>query len=180
MGVEIARSSTPEYFKKKLKESIDIILDSDFEELKSWVQQMRTEVTSLPLSDISKITGIGSLKYDLDVAVIKNGRKVAIPINSRAALASNKLIMNNPEYSHRFTTISAGDKVKLLYLKEPNLFGQNVMAYVDPEFAEIFREYIDYDKVFEKYFMSALEIMIEPIGNWKQRLVHKAEILDVW
>ena len=54
------------------------------------------------------------------------------------------------------------------------------MAYVDPEFAEIFREYIDYDKVFEKYFMSALEIMIEPIGNWKQRLVHKAEILDVW
>jgi len=180
MGVEIARSSTPNFFKQKLRESIDIILDSDFEDLKEWILSVREEVLNVPLSEISKISGIGSLDYDLHTSVIKNGRKVAIPINSRAALASNEMILSNSEYSNRFNTINTGDKVKLLYMLEPNPFGQNVMAYIDPQFAEIFKKYIDYDKVFEKYFISALEIMIEPIQDWKHRIKHKADILDDW
>jgi len=180
IGIDIAKSTTPPFFKKKLLESIQIIFDSDIETLKEWVQEVKNEVQQINLDEIAKITGIGSLAYDLEKVEIKDGRKVAIPINSRAALATNKLIESNKDYKHRFQKITPGDKVKMLYLKEPNPFGQNIMAYIDGDLAEIYREYVDYELVFEKNFMAPLKLMIESIDDWETRLITKTEILDKW
>ena len=178
MGVEIARSSTPPFFKNKLKESLDIIFDYDAAQLKKWLNDVRKEVTKQPLPDIAKTSSIGSLDYDLDKAEFKDGRKVAIPINSRGALAVNRWIQQN-NLSTRYTEINTGDKVKLLYLKQPNPLGQDIMAFIDPGVAEEFRDYVDYDKNFEKYFMAALEILIDPLG-WKSQLHHSTSDLDEW
>jgi len=178
-----ARSSTPDYFKKKLIESIDIILDKDISDLKDWLKNVREEVTKVPLSDIAKTTGIGSLNYKLNTKETdKNGRTIAIPINSRAALAVNNFIDSDKKLRKRFNKISTSDKVKLLYLNEPNPLGQNVIAFKEPELAEMFRDYIDYDLVFDKYFIAPLELMIEPIenGKWKQKLNSSTNDLDEW
>ena len=179
-GIELAKSTIPEFFKTKLKESVNIILDSDIDEIKNWIQSVRDEVLDLPLDQISKTTGIGSLNYNLDVPEFKEGRKVAIPINSRAALASNRIIESNEEFKHRFNKIQVGDKVKVLQLKEPNPVKQPVIAFNDPQFAEYFRKYVDYDTVFEKNFIAPLEIMIQSIDNWGQKLRTNTEELDEW
>jgi DNA polymerase elongation subunit (family B) len=179
-GIELAKSTIPPFFKKKLRESVDIILDKDINELKEWVKGVKSEVLSLPLSEISKTTGIGSLDYDLEKDKFKDGRKVAIPINSRAGLATNKVIEKNDDYKHRFNKINVGDKVKVLPLQLPNPIGQPVFAFVDPLFAEEFRDYVDYDTVFEKNFLAPLKIMIDAIKDWGQKIDQKTEELDEW
>ena len=177
MGVEIVRSSTPPFVKKYLSECIQIILDKGPDELIDWLDEVKKEFLKQPLSDIAKTTGIGNLNYNLDNSVKPDGSKLAIPINSRAALASNRFIQNSEELSHRFTTISTGDKVKLLYLRMPNKIGQNIFAFIDPAFGEIFREDVDFDLCWDKYFMKALNIMIAPLG-WN--IEKRTESLDEW
>lgn len=177
MGIEIARSSTPVFIKEKLKESIHIILDSTESELKEWVLQTKKQFTTLPLIDIAKSTSIGSLQYNLNKPTFKAGKKVTIPINSRAALATNEVINTIPEYKQRYSTVSAGDKVKLLYLKEPNIFGQNIFAFTANEFAENYRELVDYDTNWNKYFMKSLDIMITAM-DWDMN--RTTEEISVW
>jgi hypothetical protein len=179
-GIELAKSTIPEFFKTKLKESVNIILDNDIQDIKDWIQTVRDQVLDLPLDQVTKTTGIGSLSYDLDKAEFKDGRKVAIPINSRAGLAANKMIENNEEFQHRFNKIQVGDKVKILPLKMPNPVNQPVIAFNDPQFAEHFRKYVDYDSIFEKNFIAPLEIMIQSIENWGQKLRTNTEELDEW
>jgi DNA polymerase elongation subunit (family B) len=176
MGIEIVRSSTPPFVKKYLLESINIIMDGDADQLITWVDNVKEQFTKQPLQDIAKTTGIGNLNYDL-AGTFKDGKKVTIPINSRAAIATNNHIEANNELAHRYSTINAGDKVKLLYLREPNPIGQNVFAFIDPLFSEKFREHVDYDLCWEKYFMSSLNIMVNPL-NWN--INKRTEILDEW
>jgi DNA polymerase elongation subunit (family B) len=179
IGIELAKSTIPVFFKTKLKESVNIILDSDIQEIKEWIQTVRDEVLSLPLDQITKTTGIGSLNYNLDIVEFKDGRKVAIPINSRAALAANKII-GTDKFKQRFNPVQVGDKVKILPLKEPNPVNQPVIAFNDVQFAEYFRKYVNYDSIFEKNFIAPLEIMIQSIDDWGQKLRTNTEQLDEW
>jgi hypothetical protein len=177
MGVEIARSSTPPFFKKKLEDSISIIFDGTENEMRDYVKEVKMESMSEPLSNIAKITGVSNLKYNLDKPMYKNGTKIAIPINSRAALIHNRVIDNNEEFKTRFNKIQEGDKIKLLYLKLPNPAKSDIIGFVDDEFAETVRDAVDYDKNIEKFFVKPLELMTEPL---KWRLENATEELDEW
>ena len=180
MGVEIAKSSTPKYFKQKLKDSIDIILEGDIGDMKEYLDSIKKEVTHQPLPDISKTIGIGSLNYDLDNPKFDaTGRKIAVPINSRAALVYNRYIKSHPELSKRYNEIQTGDKIKIAYLKTPNPFKSDIIAFNDQRFEEVIKDYIDYDSIYDKFFLSPLEIMSEPIG-WKDKLTNNTEVLDEW
>lgn len=169
-GVEIIKSSTPIFVQKYLKESINIILDKNQNELIEWLDSVKQKFIEQPLADIAKVSSVSSLDYDIRTSK-------SIPINSRAAIATNEYIQKSEELSKRFTQISAGDKIKLLYLKMPNPIGQNVFAFIDPAFAELFREYIDFDLCWDKYFMKPLNIMIAPLG-WN--IEKRTEALDEW
>jgi hypothetical protein len=142
------------------------------------VQSVKKEAMTRPLSDIAKITGVSSLDYDLERPQYnENGQKIAIPINSRAALITNRIIDNREDFRHRYNKIQANDKMKMLYLKVPNPLISDVFAFVDNAFAEEFRKYVDFDKNFDKFFLKPLEIMTEPLG-WNLR--KQTEELDEW
>lgn len=176
MGVEIVRSSTPPFAINYLRQSIGTILDSTEIELRKWVTSIKQEFIKVPLRDISKTSSVSNLNYDMDNDSFKGNRKVAIPINSRAALIHNKLA-STEKYSHRVAAIKPGDKVKLLYMKLPNPLNQNVFAYIDDVIAEDFREYVDFDTCWNKYFIKALSIMTDPLG-WD--LTRETESIDDW
>ncbi len=176
MGVEIVRSSTPPFVVKHLKDSINIILDSTEYELKEWIKKTKVMFGEADLRDISKTSGVSNLDYDLHNVVFKNGRKVTIPINSRAALVHNEMIKNT-SLSQRVTPISPGDKVKLLYLTLPNKINSNIIAYIDDVVPEQLRDDIDLDKCWDKFFMSAIDIMTAPL-KWNLRV--NTESLDEW
>jgi len=177
MGIEIIRSSTPQFTRKYLKECIDILLDKDEETLRQWLFDIKDKYTSAPIENIAKITGIGNLNYKLDeIEYDENNRKISIPINSKSALVTNSYIKSSPEFESRYTQILVNDKVKFLYLREPNPLGANTFAFIDNEFGELFREYVDFDMNWEKSFMKPLDILIKPL-NWN---MNASTSLDGW
>ena len=177
MGIEIVRSSTPSFSKKYLDDSINIILDKNNKDLLEWVKDTKQLFTKQKLSEIAKTSSVSNLNYSLDkVQYDQNGRKISIPINSRAALVTNRYIAQN-NLSNQFQPISPNDKIKILYMKTPNPLNSNVMAFIDNRFAEMFRQYVDFDENWDKFFLAALEIMTNPLNY---DLGNQKEELDVW
>jgi DNA polymerase elongation subunit (family B) len=67
--------------------------------------------------------------------------------------------------TRKYELITSGDKIKFVYLKTPNSINENVIAFnsaLPKEFG--LDDYIDYDLQFEKVFLDALQIVIEPLG----------------
>lgn len=168
MGIDLVRSSTPEFSKKYLKKSIDIILDSNEEELKKWIRDVREKYQSQNLLSIAKTSSVSSSKYNLKT-------DKSIPINSRAFLITNNYI--DSLKTQEFQPLELGEKVKMLYLKTPNPLNSNIFAFNNEKFAQRFKEYVDYDSNFEKFFLKPLELMIEPLNY---NLYKETENLDVW
>ena len=70
-------------------------------------------------------------------------------------------------YQFQEQAIKDGDKIKFVYVKKPNPFQEDVIAFpqeLPKEFG--IHSYVDYDLQFEKVFLDALQTVIEPLG-WK-------------
>lgn len=171
MGLEIAKSSTPIWAKKKLKESIPHILDKDEDDLRDWVKSIKQEFISQNLVDISSAGSVSNLTYKLGV-------DKGIPIGSRAALIHNKYITDN-NLQNIYTPIQSGDKCKRLFLIEPNVFGSNIVAYTNDNFVKEIEKYncVDYDTNFEKGFLKPLELMVNALNY---DLEKETAALDDW
>lgn len=169
MGLEIARSSTPKWAKKKLKEAIPHILDKDEDSLRNWISETKSEFIEANLNDIAQVGGVSRVDYDLHI-------DKAIPIGSRAALVHNNYV-KKLGIENKFTTIQSGDKCKRLFLRTPNPMNSNIIAYISDEFAELVADYVDFDTQFEKGFLSALKIMVESLGY---NLDKETSSLDDW
>jgi DNA polymerase elongation subunit (family B) len=160
MGLEIVRSNTPTYCRKKLKESVEIILDKEESEVQEYILDVKHEFSNQSIDMISRITGVSNLNYELNTAK-------SIPINSRAGLVHNAL-MDKLELQKDYEYITSSDKIKYVFLKVPNpAFNQNVIGYKDPKFLEDsgLYQYIDKDEMFNKFFLSPMDIMLKPL-NW--------------
>lgn len=168
MGIEIIRTSTPDFSKKYLNDSINIILDGDNSSLVKWLNEIKKKFTSVPIADISKRTGVSRINYKEDDI---------IPINSRAAIVYNKFITEN-NLTNQFNPIIAGDKIQIVYLKEPNIFKSNIVAFNNPEFIENYRQYVDFDLNWDKNFLSPLKIMTESLGYRLENVT--TDSLDIW
>ena len=168
MGIDIVRSSTPAFSKKYLKKSVNIILESTEEELKKWLKNVRDLYLDQNLMDIAKISSVSSSKYRLGV-------DKSIPINSRAFLVTNDYI--NSLNTGEFQPLELGEKVRMLYLREPNPLKSNIFAFNSEKFANVFKDYIDWDTNFDKFFLKPLEIMTTPLNY---NLHKETETLEEW
>jgi DNA polymerase elongation subunit (family B) len=174
-GLELIKGGTPDFSKKYLKEAIPVLMNKTESEIKEWFKQIKQDFMFWELDQIAKTQGVSKI-YDPDWGKVINNRKVSIPFGSRTAIVSNKYIKEN-NLTDKFQLIQPGDKVKMLYLREPNPLNSDAFAFLEKDFAVLFREYIDYDKNFEKFFLAPLEIMTEALGiNMK----NNTEELDEW
>ncbi len=153
-GLDIIRSSTPSFCRKYLSEAVKILMKADLNAIKNWLAEVRKIYLAQPLSSIAKVSSVTKDNYDLKTSK-------AIPINSRAFLVTNQYIDANPE---RFQKLELGSKYKMLYLREPNPLKSNIFMFDSDTFANQFRDFIDFDLNFEKFFLVPLELMIEPLG----------------
>lgn len=167
MGIDLVRSSTPEFSKKYLKEAVNILMDGNEQDVSNFISSVRTKFMNASLSSIAKVSSISKLNYKL-------GEK-SIPINARAAMVSNDCIAKN--FNGRFQQLVSGEKVKMLYLVKNNPLGSNIFAFNDENFALNFKQYVDWDTNFEKFFLSPLEIMTKPLGY---NISKQSEDLDCW
>jgi DNA polymerase elongation subunit (family B) len=162
MGLEMVKSSTPAVIRDKLKESIDVILLGDQKVLHKYVMDFKKEFENLPVAEIAFPRGVNGIKQYAGSPVYAKGT----PIHVRGALLFNHHCKRFG-IEKRYQPIRDGDKIKFVYVKTPNPLQEDVIAFpqvLPKEFG--LDAYIDYDKQFEKVFLDALQIVIEPLG-WK-------------
>lgn len=169
MGLELKKSTTPQWVKDTISDAIPILFDGIEKELKDWIKKIKNTYLKAPLWDIAQVASASSLDFKLGD---KN-----IPFGSRIAIIYNQFIKkNNLETSHSY--ILEREKFRFLRLVKTNPFGTDAIAFKDNKFAEKFlKPYIDYDSMFEKTFLSALSLMCECMGY---DVFEKVKALDEW
>jgi len=170
MGLEAIKSSTPEWSKKYLKESIPHILDKSEGELNSWIRELKNNFTKIDLNKIAIIGGVSRLDYkDTDKA---------IPIGSRASICHNKYIDEN-NLQDVYDKIQPGDKCKRIFLTSPNIFKSNIVAYNSERFTEDILKHncVDYDTQFQKGFLNPIKLMTNCLNY---NLERETETFDDW
>lgn len=166
MGIETSRSSTPEIVRKKLKESISIILNKDESSLISFVSDFRDEFMKLSADQIAFPRSVNGLsKYKDKDQIYKKGTPIAV----KGALLYNHYL-DKMKLSKKYNKIFEGEKIKFIYLKKPNpLAGYKgddcVIAFPNklPKEFDV-DSYIDYNMQFQKSFLDPLSIILEVIG----------------
>jgi DNA polymerase elongation subunit (family B) len=161
LGMEIVRSSTPAPVRKALKEAVSIALTKDEETIKKYVSDLEKEWNKLQAEDIAFPRSVNGLKEYADPnSIFRKGT----PIHVRGALIYNHLIKSKG-LDKKYQYIQEGDKIKFLYLREPNTLGTHVISFLGdlpPEFN--IHSYIDYEKMFEKSFLEPLNSLLSCIG----------------
>ena len=163
MGMEIVRSSTPAPVRKALKEAVAITLTKDEETLRRYVTDLEAKWHELRPEDIAFPRGINGLKEYSDANSIY---KKATPMHVKGALIYNHLV-NAKSLTKKYQLIQEGDKIKFLYLREPNPIGSHVISLSGELPAELnLNIYVDYDTMFEKSFLEPLKSLLSCI-NWQ-------------
>jgi len=160
MGLEMVKSSTPAVIRDKLRDSIEVILKGNQADLQNYVMDFRKDFDKLPVEEIAFPRGVNGMKQYAGSPIYSKGT----PIHVRGALLFNHYT-KKLGLDKKYQPIRDGDKIRFVYVRKPNPFQEDVIAFsqeLPPEFE--LASYIDYDKMFEKVFTDALQIVIEPLG----------------
>jgi DNA polymerase elongation subunit (family B) len=160
MGLEMVKSSTPAVIRDKLRDSIEVILKGNQADLQNYIMDFRKEFDKLPVEEIAFPRGVNGMKQYAGSPIYSKGT----PIHVRGALLFNHYT-KKLGLDKKYQPIRDGDKIRFVYVRKPNPFQEDVIAFsqeLPPEFE--LGSYIDYDKMFEKVFLDALQIVIQPLG----------------
>ena len=178
-GVEIARTTMPEPIKPLAKKIVETMLNTQDQAKTSEVVAEAYEVfRKLPVQDISFVTGLkGYEKYSTKCEGFRTVK--SMPLHVKSAYHHN-LLLKTFNIDKKYENIGSGDKIRYFYVKQPNKFGINAVAYkfyYPEEFATIFEP--DHDMMFEKIIFSAVERFYEAV-NWTPKKPGEAVQCDLF
>ena len=162
MGIETAKSSTPQWVRGKLTEAFHLVMQGTEEDLWEFVETSRKEFRKLPPEEVASPRGCNNLQQYSDVSNIYSK---GTPIHVRGALLFYHLLKQK-NIDKRYELIKNGDKIHFTYLTIPNTLNENVISFTNVFPREFdLRRYVDYDKQFDKSFVEPLKAVINLI-NW--------------
>ena len=161
MGLEIVRSSTPAPVRTSLKEAVRLCLTSDEATLQKFIEETREAFYKMSPEEIAFPRGVNGLeKYTSQSDIYAKGT----PMHVRGALMYNHLI-KKANLDKKYELIQEGEKIKFLYLKEPNTIRENCIAFLGTMPKELdIHKYIDYKMMFQKAFLDPLNMIVDGIG----------------
>ena len=171
MGIEAIKSSTPEPCRKALKEIFKVIMKEDERSVQESIEQFKQHFKTLDPDQIAFPRGVTQVKKFQDRNTLY---KKGTPIHVRGAILYNKLI-GDMALNKKYELINNGEKIKFLYLRQPNSIHENVIAfpsYLPEEFG--LRKYIDHELQFQKTFLDPIEPVLEAVG-WSSKEVASLE-----
>ena len=161
-GLEAIRSSTPQICREPLLKLIELCLVSDEAEVQKAVQDLKKYFLTLRGEDIAFPRTMNNVWAYTPRDNI--GFKKGTPPHIRGAVLFNRLIKQH-KLENTWEFINNGEKGKFLWLREPNNVGSDVISYmtVIPNEFKV-RDYIDYQKMFQKIIIEPMEGILDPIG----------------
>lgn len=170
-GLEAIKSSTPAACREKIKEALNIILKGSESELQDYIADFKKQFRKMDVEDISFPRSVNGLTTYADSKMIWSK---GTPIHVRGALIYNHMI-DQMGLQKTAQKIQEGEKIKFIYLKEPNIFKTDVISFVNrmPKEFKV-EQFIDYELQFEKSFVDPLVIILDKIG-WKAEKISSLE-----
>ena len=161
MGLEMVKSSTPAVIRDKLRESIDVILEGQQSKLHTFIREFRAEFNNFQPEQIAFPRSANNLQQYSSSAHIYGDKT---PIHVRGVLLYNHYVKQK-KLTDRYQLIREGEKIKFIYLMTPNIIHEDIISFSNELPKELnLHRYIDYEKQFQKTFLDALQIVIEPLG----------------
>ena len=182
-GLEMIKSSTPGACREKLWEALDILLNKNEEEMITFIEAFRKEFRTLPILDIAFPRGMNGLeKYSEESesseslfneeTYTTHGNHT--PIHVLGAITYNE-VLRTKKLLKKYPTIKEGEKLKFIYLKEPNVYRSHVISLPGVVPTELnLEKVIDYEKQFDKSFLDPLKVLLDLIG-WKTEHINTLE-----
>jgi len=171
MGIEAIKSSTPEPCRDALKQIFKVIMKDDEKTVQAAIEQFKNYFKTLDPDQIAFPRGVTQVKKWQDRNTLY---KKGTPIHVRGSILYNKLI-EDMQLKKKYELINNGEKIKFLYLRQPNSIHENVIAfpsYLPEEFG--LRKYIDHETQFQKTFLDPIEPVLEAVG-WSSKEVANLE-----
>lgn len=163
-GLEMVKSSTPGVCKVKLKKAVELILRGNNDDVIKFISEFKKEFKTLPVHEIASPRGVSGIKFYKENS--QKGYKKGTPMHVRGSIVYNNFLEQN-DLTKKYQTIKEGEKIKYIYLKEPNMIGENIIAFPQVLPAEFnIEKFVDYNTQFEKTFLNPLTIILDCIG-WK-------------
>ena len=157
----MVKSSTPQVIRNKLKDSIKVILEGNQTKVHSYIETFRNEFNQLSVEEIAFPRSVNGLR---EYAASSTIYGKSTPIAVRGALLFNHHTKVR-KLEKQYQPIRDGDKIKFVYLKTPNPIQEDIISFSQELPKELnLHSYVDYEKQFQKVFLDALQIVIEPLG----------------
>lgn len=158
MGIEIVRSSTPQWCRTKLKDCVKYMFEKDEKLLREYFMSIKEDFMNLPVEDIAFPRGISDIDKWIQGSMYKKG----CPMHVRGSI-----LYNYHAAKYNYPPLQNGDKIKFVYLKMPNPINENCVAF--PSANRLPKElnlhnYIDYELQFSKTFMEPLKSLTDAAG----------------
>ena len=161
MGIETAKSSTPQWVRGKLTEAFNVVMSGTEQDLWDFVENARKEFRNLPPEEVAFPRGCkGLVQYADPTHIYSKGT----PIHVRGSLLYNHHLKKK-NVDRRYENIKNGEKIHFSYLTTPNPINENVISFMNvlPREFDLHR-FIDYDMQFDKAFVDPLKVVISLIG----------------
>ena len=161
MGIEAVKSSTPEMARDTMKTAFSIILNQEEQDLQNFVSSFRETWKTFSVDQVAFPRSVNGLKkYFCPVAGYQKGT----PIQVKACLLYNSLLTDKG-LDEKYPIVQDGEKIKFVYLKEPNPVKDRVIGMVS-EFPYEFEldRYVDYETQLQKTFLDPLNSVLSAIG----------------
>ena len=155
-GIEIVRSSTPAKVKPFLRSVVKKILEN--ENISRYIKECKKEYDKFDI----EFYAFPRSANNFDKYYINGVFQKGIPIAVRSAIIFNKYI-DKMNLESQFSKIKNGDKIKFLYLKQPNVLNSDVVGFLRKLPKEL-HKYVDRETMWYKSFYSVIEGICDKIG----------------
>lgn len=161
MGIETARSSTPEVVRNALKNVIAIVMNKDEAAVHDFVASFKNVFMMLPPEKVAFPRSCnGMVDYQDNNLIYRKGT----PIATKGSLLYNHYLRLN-NLTGKYHEVKDGDKIKFLYLKSPNPIHEKVISFPSKIPDELnLSLFVDYDLQFDKTFGDPLKNILSVLG----------------
>lgn len=164
MGLESVRSSIPQPCRDAYKDAVKLSLTKDEKDVQDYVTYFEAIYKNDDIHAIAFPRGVNNIeKWVGGDGVPKSG----CPVHVRATIVFNNYLTKNGIVDYE--KIQSGDKIKFVYLKDENPLMSHVVGFpslIPSKLYDIIVEHLDYDKQFEKSFLTPIDNLLSVVG-WK-------------
>ena len=181
-GVEVVRTTMPDAIKPYAKGIIETMMTTkSLAETNKMFNEAYDTFKTLKHEELAFVMGVkGYEKYSnqcTDWRTVKG-----MPVHAKSAYFYNQML-NKLGTGNKYEHLSSGDKVRFLYIEQPNRYGLASMGFKyswPDEFNESFK--IDYEKMFDKILFQSIARFYDNVG-WNIRKPSenvKTELFDLF